>query len=244
MERNFDLISCTLKTKVSVNKYKWQSMKKKMHTNVLAPAFDIAIFNDQAKTMNSMLGENGEIISEYMYLYMLEGMLSTKQNQSKWQLNKNSACVKKEISWSIACKMLVKWVHLLWKHTCIISCSPALELRQTISSSLFADKNFPLLPFRAILPCYVENKTTFIHIRIKIWSHFPVTNSNSYVFHAKHIYHMKKFVLLVMVLFWGVFSKACVCEHSPIFPIHVTQSLASTCEHLLCWSNLLNFNVI
>lgn len=140
--------------------------------------------------------------------------------------------------------MLVKWVHLLWKHTCIISCSPALELRQTISSSLFADKNFPLLPFRAILPCYVENKTTFIHIRIKIWSHFPVTNSNSYVFHAKHIYHMKKFVLLVMVLFWGVFSKACVCEHSPIFPIHVTQSLASTCEHLLCWSNLLNFNVI
>lgn len=97
MERNFDLISCTLKTKVSVNKYKWQSMKKKMHTNVLAPAFDIAIFNDQAKTMNSMLGENGEIISEYMYLYMLEGMLSTKQNQSKWQLNKNSACVKKNI---------------------------------------------------------------------------------------------------------------------------------------------------
>lgn len=114
--------------------------------------------------------------------------------------------------------MLVKWVHLLWKHTCIISCSPALELRQTISSSLFADKNFPLLPFRAILPCYVENKTTFIHIRIKIWSHFPVTNSNSYVFHAKHIYHMKKFVLLVMVLFWGVFSKACVCEHSPNIP--------------------------
>lgn len=54
-----------------------------MHTNVLAPAFDIAIFNDQkAKTMNSMLGENGEIISDYMYLYMLEGMLSTKQNQS------------------------------------------------------------------------------------------------------------------------------------------------------------------
>lgn len=96
MERNFDLISCTLKTKVSVNKYKWQSMKKKMHTNVLAPAFDIAIFNDQAKTMNSMLGENGEIISEYMYFYMLEGMLSTKQNQSKWQLNKNSACVKKK----------------------------------------------------------------------------------------------------------------------------------------------------
>lgn len=95
MERNFVLISCTLKTKVSVNKYKWQSMKKIMHTNVLAPAFDIAIFNDQkAKTMNSMLGENGEIISEYMYLYMLEGMLSTKQNQSKWQLNKNSACAK------------------------------------------------------------------------------------------------------------------------------------------------------
>lgn len=47
MERNFDLISCTLKTKVSVNKYKWQSMKKIMHTNVLAPAFEIAIFNDQ-----------------------------------------------------------------------------------------------------------------------------------------------------------------------------------------------------
>lgn len=89
MERNFDLISCTLKTKVSVNKYKWQSM----HTNVLAPTFDIAIFNDQAKTMNSMLGENGEIISEYMYLYMLEGMLSTKQNQSKW-LNKISAYAK------------------------------------------------------------------------------------------------------------------------------------------------------
>lgn len=94
MERNFDLISCTLKTKVSVNKYKWQSMKKIMHTNVLAPAFDIAIFNDQAKTMNSMLSENGEIISEYMYLYMLEGMLSTKQNQSKWQLNKISAYAK------------------------------------------------------------------------------------------------------------------------------------------------------
>lgn len=99
MERNFDLISCTLKTKVSVNKYKWQSMKKIMHTNVLAPAFDIAIFNDQAKTMNSMLGENGEIISEryiyrYMYIYMLDGMLSTKQNQSKWHLNKNSACAK------------------------------------------------------------------------------------------------------------------------------------------------------
>lgn len=140
--------------------------------------------------------------------------------------------------------MLVKWVHLLWKHTCIISCSPALELRQTISSSLFADKNFPLLPFRAILPCYVENKTTFIHIRIKIWSHFPVTNSNAYVFHAKHISHMKKFAMLVMELFWGMFSKACVCEHSPIFQIPLTQSLASTCEHLLCWSNLLNFNVI
>lgn len=124
--------------------------------------------------------------------------------------------------------MLVKWVHLLWKHTCIISCSPALELRQTISSSLFADKNFPLLPFRAILPCYVENKTTFIHIRIKIWSHFPETNSNLYVFHTKHIYHMKKFAMLVMVLFWGMFSKACVCERSPIFQIPVTQSLAST----------------
>lgn len=30
----------------------------------------------------------------YVPLYMLEGMLSTKQNQSKWQLNKNSACAK------------------------------------------------------------------------------------------------------------------------------------------------------
>lgn len=39
-----------------------------MHTNVLAPAFDIAIFNDQAKTMNSVLGENGEIISEYIHV--------------------------------------------------------------------------------------------------------------------------------------------------------------------------------
>lgn len=86
MERNFDLISCTLKTKVSVNKYKWQSMKIKMHTYVLAPAFDIAIFNDQAKTMNSMLGENGEIISEYMYLYICS---KECYQQNKINLNDN-----------------------------------------------------------------------------------------------------------------------------------------------------------
>lgn len=55
---------------------------------------------------------------------------------------------------------------------------------------------------------------------------------------------MKKFAMLVMVLFRGVFSKACVCEQSPILPIPVTQSLASTRKHLLCWSHLLNFNVI
>lgn len=61
-------------------------MKKIMHTNVLAPAFDIAIFNDQAKTMNSMLGENGEIISEYMYLYICS---KECYQQNKINLNDN-----------------------------------------------------------------------------------------------------------------------------------------------------------
>lgn len=82
---------------------------------------------------------------------------------------------------------------------------------------MFVDKNFLLLLFRVILFCYVENKIIFIYIRIKIWSYFFVINSNEYVFYVKYIYYMKKFVMLVMVLFWGMFSKVCVCDGLFIF---------------------------